>query len=154
MDCEVIAYDNQKGKSLPFNYLQKLKDDNSEILGKHPFKVIIFDLLLIDEVGLLKSGYQTRRSKLDSFVCTDFISVIQSKDLELTSREEIMATLESQYQQARNAGNEGLVIKRTDDKSTYIPGTRKLWYKLKYLDASRKESLDLIVMAGYWGQVS
>lgn len=153
MDCEVIAFDAQKGKSLPFNYLQKLKDDNSDLRGRHLFKVVIFDLLFINGAGLLQSSYKDRRKRLDSFVCTEFISVIQSKSLQLTNRESIMQNLESEYQRARNAGNEGLIIKRTDAKSLYIPGSRKMWYKLKYLDSARKESLDLIVMAGYFGQV-
>ncbi len=118
------------------------------------FKIKVFDVLLLDNLCLLEKRYMDRRRLLEGMNYSKHVSKIGSILVNGADGPTIESALKNQYNQAKLDGNEGLVLKRNDEAAIYEPGSRKHWYKLKYTDSSQKESLDLIVIGGYFGEVS
>jgi ATP-dependent DNA ligase len=143
LDGEIVA--KRDGRVLPFRYLQarlQRKDPSEELLREVPLVFVAFDALAIGDAFLIDEPLVARRERLRDVIQT-------SKALELApfsrvdgSGEEINALFES----ARERGNEGLMLKRTD--APYHPGRRgKWWLKLK----RELETLDVVVVAVEWG---
>ncbi|GMG98780.1 hypothetical protein Nepgr_000620 [Nepenthes gracilis] len=151
LDCELVAYDHEKKKILPFQVLSTRARKNvvmSDI--KVDVCIFAFDILYLDGKPLLQEQLNVRRKLLyDSFVeapgSFHFATAITSNDLE-----EIQKFLEA----AVNACCEGLIIKTLDKEATYEPSKRSHnWLKLKkdYMD-SIGDSLDLVPIAAFHGR--
>ncbi|KAF3789524.1 DNA ligase 1 [Nymphaea thermarum] len=151
LDCEVVAYDREKKKILPFQVLTT-RARKGVILSDIKVQVCIFafDILYLNGRPLLQEQLRTRRELLyDSFNEVEgvfqFATAITSSDLE-----EIQKFLES----AVNNSCEGLIIKTLDKDATYEPSKRSMnWLKLKkdYMD-SIGDSLDLVPIAAFHGR--
>jgi DNA ligase 1 len=140
-DGEVLAWD--AGRALPFLELQKRlgRREPDLFLGKQiPVAFVIFDLLLLDDVSLLKTPLGERRRLLEGMILKE--PLIRAQLSRALSSEEIEAV----FLAARQRGNEGLVAK--DPASFYTPGRRGLsWIKLKKDFAT----LDVAVVAVEYG---
>ncbi len=140
LDGEIIAISSTDGRPLPFQELMRRSrriHDINKLQREIPIQLILFDILLLDYEVLFDIPYEYRRNILRS-TC---------KKMSLASR--ILTSNKTEinqfYQQALNAGHEGIVIKYLD--SPYSPGYRKkAWLKLK--DAIY---LDLVIIAADWG---
>ncbi|KAM0946716.1 putative DNA ligase (ATP) [Dioscorea sansibarensis] len=151
LDCEIVAYDREKKKILPFQVLST-RARKGVILSDIKVAVCTyaFDILYIDGQPLLKEQLKVRREHLySSFVEVpgefQFATAITSNDLE-----EIQKFLET----AVNSSCEGLIIKTLDKDATYEPSKRSNnWLKLKkdYMD-SIGDSLDLVPIAAFHGR--
>ncbi|CDP07034.1 unnamed protein product [Coffea canephora] len=151
LDCEIVAFDREKKKILPFQVLSTRARKNvvlSEI--KVGVCIYAFDILYINGQPLLQAQLDSRRQHLyESFEegpgFFQFATAVTSNDLE-----EIQKFLEA----AVDASCEGLIIKTLKKDATYEPSKRSNnWLKLKkdYMD-STGDSLDLVPIAAFHGR--
>ncbi|KAK4358658.1 hypothetical protein RND71_020887 [Anisodus tanguticus] len=151
LDCELVAYDRQKQKILPFQILSTRARKNvvvSEI--KVNVCIYAFDILYLNGQPLLQEQLNVRREHLyKSFEeepgYFQYATAVTSNDLE-----EITKFLED----AVNASCEGLIIKTLSRDATYEPSKRSNnWLKLKkdYME-SVGDSLDLVPIAAFHGR--
>ncbi|KAK1261748.1 DNA ligase 1 [Acorus gramineus] len=151
LDCEVVAYDREKQKILPFQVLStRARKDVSLSDIKVEVCIFAFDILYLNGQQLLQEQLKIRREHLyNSFEevtgVFHFATAITSNDLE-----EIQKFLDG----AVSASCEGLIIKTLDKDATYEPAKRSHnWLKLKkdYMD-SIGDSLDLVPIAAFHGR--
>ncbi|CAA2995406.1 DNA ligase 1 [Olea europaea subsp. europaea] len=151
LDCELVAYDREKQKILPFQVLSTRARKNvvmSEI--KVDVCIFAFDILYLNGQELLQEQLDIRREHLyKSFQeeqgLFQFATAITSNDLE-----EIQKFLDG----AVDSSCEGLIIKTLSKDATYEPSKRSHnWLKLKkdYME-SIGDSLDLVPIAAYHGR--
>ena len=164
------------GRALPFSELQKRlgrKKVSEELVRQIPTAYVVFDVLYADGELVLERPLLERKKLLDqiftsvpegSFNTEHLIAalnaqgtlifepaivsrtgpprVIQSPILTANSAQH----LDEIFEEARNRGNEGLMVKDVD--SPYTPGRRgKSWLKLK----RELATLDVVVTAVEWG---
>eukprot|EP01018_Ginkgo_biloba_P020633 Gb_15949 [translate_table: standard] len=151
LDCEIVAYDREKKKILPFQVLST-RARKGVIVSDIKVQVCVFafDLLYLNGQELLQQQLKARRELLyDSFqeVAGEFqlATATESNDLE-----EIQKFL----QEAVNNSCEGLIIKTLEKDATYEPAKRSHnWLKLKkdYMD-SIGDSLDLVPIGAFHGR--
>ncbi|CAN6559892.1 unnamed protein product [Malus baccata var. baccata] len=151
LDCEIVAYDREKQKILPFQVLSTRARKNvsvSEI--KVEVCIFAFDMLYLNGRPLIQEQLKVRRECLyDSFVeeagFFQFATALTSNDID-----EIQKFLDA----AVSSSSEGLIIKTLTKDATYEPSKRSLnWLKLKkdYMD-SIGDSLDLVPIAAFHGR--
>ncbi|KNA23525.1 hypothetical protein SOVF_024140 [Spinacia oleracea] len=150
LDCEIVAYDREKQKILPFQILStRARKNVKESDIKVDVCVFAFDILYLNGKPLLQEQLNVRRKHLyDSFEedsgYFQFATILTSNDLE-----EIQKFLDA----AINASCEGLIIKTLEKEATYEPSKRSNnWLKLKkdYMD-SFGDSLDLVPIGAFNG---
>ena len=140
LDGEVVAW--QGTQPLGFAQLQQRlqRRDPGKIVGEIPVVLMVFDLLHLNGRDLLELPLRDRRAALERLAWTDAVR-LSTATLARTPEE-----IESRFRQAREAGNEGIVMKRPD--SPYEPGRRgRLWMKWKPGVAT----LDVVVVAAEYG---
>ncbi|XP_062082174.1 DNA ligase 1-like [Humulus lupulus] len=151
LDCELVAYDREKQKILPFQILSTRARKNvvtSDI--KVNVCIFAFDMLYLNGRPLIQEELKVRRECLyESFEeeagFFKFATSITSNDID-----EIQKFLDA----AVDGCCEGLIIKTMNKDATYEPSRRSLnWLKLKkdYLD-SIGDSLDLVPIAAFHGR--
>lgn len=155
LDCEVVAWDTQQQKLLPFQILSTRKrKDVLEDSIKVQVCLFAFDILYFNHRPLLQTPLEDRRTLLmEHFQQIDgkfrFASFHNG-----STTEEIQAFLE----EAIANFCEGLMVKTLQGaESFYEPSKRsRNWLKLKkdYLEQGDGlgDSLDLVVIGGYTGR--
>jgi DNA ligase-1 len=141
LDGELVA---MRGESiLPFAELQRRlgRREGDLFLGQQvPVQLIAFDLLWLDGASWLHQPLRLRRERLEEVVKPDGIRLAR------ISRVRSEVEIEAAFGEARQRGNEGLMIK--DPESIYTPGRRGLaWLKLKKAYAT----LDCVVVGAEYG---
>ena len=143
LDGEVLAW--EKGRPLPFSRLQRrLGRKEADLFFRQdvPVAFVAFDLLAYRGTGTLSEPWAKRRKKLAELMAKAPAGVLLARATPV--RDE--AGLEKRFTEARESGNEGLIVKRAD--SPYQPGQRgQMWLKLKKALAT----LDCVVTAVEWG---
>jgi len=138
IDGEIVPA-NDSG-ILPFSELQKRlgrKNVGHQLLVAVPVVLVAYDLLYADGQVLIDSPLAERRKILETLIP-------QNGPLRMSEGKLFTdaASLDDEFTQARNRGNEGLMIKSPD--SVYKPGRRgRDWLKLKRAIAT----LDVVVTA-------
>ncbi|AAS51073.1 ACL155Wp [Eremothecium gossypii ATCC 10895] len=152
IDCEAVAWDNEKQKILPFQVLSTRKRKGVELKDvKVRVCLFAFDLLYLNGESLLKCSLADRRKHL--------YSVLKVVPGELQFANEIttmeLSELQTYLEQSVSASCEGLMVKMLDgEESQYEPSKRsRNWLKLKkdYLEGVG-DSLDLAVLGAYYGR--
>lgn len=151
LDCELVAYDREKQKILPFQILSTRARKNV-VMNEIKVNVCIFafDMLYLNGQQLLQEQLNVRRENLYKSFQEEpgffqFATTITSNDLE-----EIQKFLDD----AVNSSSEGLIIKTLKKDATYEPSKRSHnWLKLKkdYMDTIG-DSLDLVPIAAFHGR--
>jgi DNA ligase-1 len=138
IDGEIVPA-NEKG-ILPFSELQKRlgrKTVGSQLLIAVPVILVAYDLLYANGQVLIDNPLVERRKILEKVIPRD--GPLRMSEGKLFSD---AAGLDHEFSEARNRGNEGLMIKSPD--SVYKPGRRgRDWLKLKRAIAT----LDVVVTA-------
>ncbi|XP_074366656.1 DNA ligase 1 [Apium graveolens] len=151
LDCELVAYDREKKKILPFQILSTRARKNVVISDiKVEVCIFAFDILYLNGQTLLQEQLNVRKEHLyESFEeepgYFQFATAKTSTDLE-----EIQKFLEDSV----DASCEGLIIKTLSRDATYEPSKRSNnWLKLKkdYME-SIGDSLDLVPIAAFHGR--
>lgn len=141
LDGEVLAY---RGRSVaPFMDLQRRlgrKEVSAKLLREVPVVLVAFDLLALDGVLLLDLPLRERRRHLEDLGLTWPFLLARVEEAHQVE------DLERIFQETRERGNEGLMVK--DPESLYQPGRRGMaWLKVKRPLAT----LDCVVTAVEWG---
>jgi DNA ligase-1 len=144
-DGEIVA---RRGDAvLPFRYLQprlQRVDPDAALQAEIPVQFVAFDVLAAGDRFLLDEPLVERRAEVAALVARSSALVVAPwHTLEPeTSPEEIA----ERFDAARERGNEGLMLKRSD--APYVPGRRgKWWLKLK----RELSTLDVVVTGVEWG---
>ena len=140
IDGEVLAVDDS-GKPFPFQTVMKRfgrTRDIDEAFQDTSLQLVVFDVLLINDLQLVDEPYSERRRHLEEVVPSDLLVerlVTDSVD-----------SAQAFFKKSQELGHEGLVAKTLD--SPYTPGVRgKQWFKIKHT----LETLDLVIVAAEWG---
>jgi len=138
IDGEVVPA--QGDRILPFSELQKRlgrKTIGEELLRDIPVILVAYDLLYAAGRVLTDEPLEERRKILE-----EIIPAAGTIRVSLAKRFEAVAALDNEFDEARERGNEGLMIK--SPASFYKPGRRgREWLKLKRAIAT----LDVVVTA-------
>tara|TARA_R110002050_G_scaffold75215_2_gene161357 strand:+ start:23347 stop:24903 length:1557 start_codon:yes stop_codon:yes gene_type:complete len=113
------------------------KLNKAEAVQQCPVKMVVFDLLSINNTPLINQQLRERVRQLREFVPKDSQAIIFDED----------TTIEAAYNIAINEGFEGVMIK--DASLAYEPGKRsKGWLKYK----PPRVSLDVVITSGKYGE--
>ena len=138
IDGEIVPA-NENG-ILPFSELQKRlgrKSVGTQLLVAVPVILVAYDLLYANGTVLIDSSLAERRKILEEVIPTN--GPVRISEGKLFSD---AANLDDEFKEARDRGNEGLMIK--SPASVYKPGRRgRDWLKLKRAIAT----LDVVVTA-------
>jgi DNA ligase-1 len=167
LDGEILAWNESAARAMPFSALQQRlgrKRVTEEMRRAIPAVLVVFDLLYCGEDLLLEEPLGERRSRLDRFAerwspvtaalhAQGQTSLFAEERLAfarlIPARATRLATVEQldrAYGEARERGNEGVMIKSL--ASQYQPGRRGLaWLKLK----RELATLDVVVTGVEYG---
>ena len=156
LDCEVVAYDREKGCLLPFQVLstRKRKFEEGE---EEKVRVVLqaFDMLFVNGRSLLPLSLRRRRQILRASFDETAGLFEFAKGADHVENGDT-APIEVIMQDACAAMCEGLMVKTLDSNASYEPSKRSLnWLKLKkdYIDGMGVcDSVDLVVIGGYKGR--
>lgn len=140
VDAEVVAWAGTR--PAPFHQLQqRLRRTNPGAVARQvPVAMFVFDLLRVGERDLVDLPFEARRRALEALRWLPPVYVARG------CRVRDVEALRRAFQDARERGNEGLVVKRLD--APYQPGRRgRLWLKWKEPLAT----LDVVVVGVEFG---
>ena len=172
LDGEILAWNPETGRALPFSLLQARlgrKRVTAEMRTSIPVVFMAFDVLSIGGIMTMEKPLQERRRMLEELIEKNQPRTRVSSHLTASQQQgellfdaappgwarlvlapaiqlESVAQLEQAYVDARARGNEGVMLKARH--STYQPGRRGLaWLKLK----RELATLDVVVTAAEYG---
>ena len=139
LDGEAVAM--KDGRPMPFQFvLRRFRRKYDIEAHAEQIELVphVFDILVLDGETLIDLPFSERRKRLSEALSAHVAPQIVSDD---------PATLEKFYNDALDAGHEGIMVK--DLASLYQPGVRgKHWIKVK----PEVDTLDLAVIGGEWGE--
>lgn len=143
LDGELLAW--RDGRALAFSVLQQRitrKKITASTLEDVPVSFVAYDILYRDGQMLLDTPIEIRRNLLEHTLSVSHPRLIVSPQSQASST----ADIDTFFANARDRGNEGLVIKRRG--SRYEPGKRSgAWQKIKRAYGT----LDVVVTAAEQG---
>lgn len=154
LDAEVVAFNRETGKLVPFQILStRKKSEESAETAKVQVIVEAFDLMYLNGESLLGRTLTERRALLH-----EHFQPVEGKFQFATSldhKEDGDTTLVEEFLDAAVKGQcEGLMVKTLDVNAIYEPSRRSLnWLKLKkdYLEGLG-DSVDLVPIGAYHGR--
>lgn len=157
---EALVYDESTGNYLPFQETVKRKRKHgiSEMAAELPLKLVLFDILYLNNQELLSKTHTERRKILKALLAENSAESAHSKlnpehTILLVDEHEICdpKELEKYFLENITAGLEGLVVKKLD--ATYQPGKRNFnWIKLKRHETGHlDDTLDCVILGYYHG---
>lgn len=151
IDSEVVAYDIENKKILPFQVLTTRKRKDVEIENiKVKICLFPFDLICCNGVPMIREPLETRRKILYSLLKPQEGLLQYATHSEMNSIEDIDTFL----QDAIENNCEGLMVKTLLENASYEPSRRSLnWLKVKkdYVEGL-SDSVDLVPIAAYYGK--
>jgi len=153
IDSEVVAFDVENDRILPFQVLstRKRKEANVDDL-KVQVCIYAFDCMLFNGTPLLKETFEARRQRLWKTLkeVHGKVTYATYRNFDEVEEENIQAFLDESI-----AGScEGLMLKTLVDNALYQPSKRSLnWLKLKkdYMDGIG-DTLDVVPIGAYFGR--
>jgi DNA ligase-1 len=154
LDTEVVAFNRETGKLVPFQILStRKKTEESDETAKVQVIVEAFDLMYLNGKSLLDKTLSERRDLMKEHFAPVESKFQYAKSLD--HKEDGDTTfLEEFLETAVKSQCEGLMVKTLDDNAAYEPSRRSLnWLKLKkdYLDGIG-DSVDLVPLGAYYGK--
>jgi DNA ligase-1 len=152
LDAECVPIDINTGELLPFqevSHRRGRKYDVTVAIEDYPVHLFLFDCMFLDDIDLTLKPYMERRNALVS--CIKPTEKIKFSEFKMVSD---LASGESFFNGALNAGCEGIIAKATTPESTYRAGARGwLWikYKLEY-KSEMVDTADLVIIGAFAGR--
>jgi len=151
VECECVAMNLDTGEMMPFQELmhRRRKYGIEEAMKLYPVSLFMFDLLYVDGEDYTLKPYPERRAKLEKIIEeTDRIKL--AKAIVTDNIKE----LEAFFEEAVEAGCEGLMVKSVAPESIYKAGARGwLWIKYKRdYQALLTDTVDLVVVGAFHGR--
>ncbi|MEM0134782.1 MAG: ATP-dependent DNA ligase, partial [Thermoplasmatales archaeon] len=152
LDGEAVPYNMETNEMLPFQEISRRrgrKYDLKETIERIPVVLFLFDAMMLNGTSLMEIPYAQRRLKL--------INVIDESAKIRIAKSRIVSDVESAdrfFNEALEAGCEGIMAKSIEDKSIYKPGAREfLWikYKREY-QLEMEDTVDLVIVGAFGGQ--
>ena len=147
LDGEIVPYDYTADRYKSFDKMQNLKENANEDLDN--LKIMLFDIIMLNDESLIDKTYVERKSVIQGFHLNKRIGVVKS--IGLPKDKDFQNKLTEIFEKSKANFAEGLVVKIDNEK--YLPGSRLGWIKFKYLKLERNETLDLVIIGGYFGIV-
>jgi len=134
IDCEVVAFDREKGSLLPFQVLstRKRKVDEGTVEDQK-VKVCLeaFDMLYVNGKSLLQESLRKRRDLLRASFTEEVGYFFFASGADHVENGD-SSPIETYLQEACSSMCEGLMVKTLDVNASYEPSKRSLnWLKLK-----------------------
>ncbi|SIO73282.1 DNA ligase 1 [Babesia microti strain RI] len=150
IDSEVVAFDREKGKILPFQILttRKRKDVDENNINVN-ICIYPFDMLYLNGHSITRKNLKERREFLYSSFREKFGEITFAKYKDIETVNELQEFLNESI--ANNS--EGLIAKTLVENASYEPSKRSLnWLKIKkdYVEGM-SDSVDLIPIAAFYG---
>ena len=149
IEGEIVAYDLDKQKILPFQEVsqRKRKHDIEQKAKEIPVRVYLFDVLYFDKESKLDTDYLERRRLLSEIVKeTDNIQFSHQKVASSTDE------IEKFFNQALENSCEGVMGKNVAEGSVYQAGARGWnWVKFK-ADYALSDTFDLVILGADYGK--
>lgn len=156
IDGEIICYSRKYKNFTNFQELRKkLNVNNDKQDREYQYFFVAFDILYLNNINLHEAQINQRKN----FLCHNFykkfssILVEPGKIIDLNNLKKAKSEIIKKFKYAKSVNCEGLVVKEIGKTSMYQFGKRK-WYKLKTLNKSFADTLDLIPIAGFIGKGS
>jgi len=153
IDSEVVAYDVDNQKILPFQVLSTRGRKNIKVEDiKVQVCIMPFDCMLYNGEPYVKKDLETRRARMRTMLkeTEGKVMLAVGRDFDELKEEDIQAFLDESI-----AGScEGLMLKTLNDNATYMPSKRSLnWLKLKkdYIDGMG-DSIDVVPVGAFYGK--
>jgi DNA ligase-1 len=152
LDGEAVPYNMASNEMLPFQEISRRrgrKYDLNETIERIPVVLFLFDAMMLNGKSLMEIPYAERRLRLIN-------SVKESSKIKV-AKSRVVTDVESAdkfFNEALEAGCEGIMAKSIEDKSVYKPGAREfLWikYKREY-QLEMEDTVDLVVVGAFGGQ--
>jgi len=146
LDAEVVGYDKNTKKYLPFQSISqriKRKYDIEKTSEEFPVEANVFDILYLDGETLFSAPFLTRRKHLEKIVKSHAYKIRTS---EIIITKDIHEANEF-YKRALAAGEEGVMAKNLE--GIYKPGSR-VGFGVKVKPVM--ETLDLVIVGAEWGE--
>lgn len=144
IDAEVVGYDKETGKYLPFQKISqriKRKHDIKQMADELPVILNVFDIMSYNGQNLLNEEFIKRRKIIEDIVIQTK-KIMPAKQIITSDDNEANAF----YEEALQVGEEGVMAKGLN--APYKPGAR-IGYGLKIKPVM--ESLDLVIVGAEWG---
>jgi DNA ligase 1 len=156
IDGEITCYSHKYKNFRPFQELRKklnLNEDKDHRENQYFF--VAFDILYLNNVNLHDAQLDERKKFLKDIFYKRFSNILVEggKVIKLDNFEKAKKEIIKQYKYAKSVNCEGLVAKEMGKTSMYQFGKRR-WYKLKTLNESVTDTLDLVPIAGFIGKGS
>ncbi|MEM3174358.1 MAG: ATP-dependent DNA ligase, partial [Candidatus Bathyarchaeia archaeon] len=151
IEAECVAVNLDTGEMMPFQELmhRRRKYDIEKAAKEYPVSLFAFDVLYVDGKDLTLEPYPTRHKVLeemieqsDRFQIAKYLIVDNADDLERF------------FEEAVEAGCEGLVCKSLSGDAIYQAGARGwLWIKYKRdYKSEMTDTVDLVVVGAFYGR--
>ena len=151
IEAECVAVNLDTGEMMPFQELmhRRRKYDIAKAISEYPVSLFVFDVLYVDGRDLTLEPYPVRHKVLeeiiqesDRFQLAKYLIVDNSEDLERF------------FEEAVEAGCEGLVCKSLNSDAIYQAGARGwLWIKYKRdYKSEMTDTVDLVVVGAFYGR--
>jgi len=151
VEAECVAIDTDTGEMRPFQELmhRRRKYDIKKSIEEYPVSLFIFDALYVDGRDLTLEPYPVRHKILESKV-RESDRVLRAKYIITDNPDE----LERFFEEAIEAGCEGLICKSVNEDAVYQAGARGwLWIKYKRdYKSEMTDTVDLVVVGGLHGR--
>ena len=151
VEGEMIALD-ARGKFLPFQETaqRKRKYDITEMRGKIPLTIYVFDVLYVDGKSVMFEANEKRRELLEKMVSGSGKSTVRVMPRIVGKT---ILEIEEFFKKALKDGTEGIIAKKLD--GAYQAGARDFnWikYKKSYDKSALSDTIDAVVMGYDVGQ--
>jgi len=146
LDAEVVGYNEQTGKHLPFQNISqriKRKYNIEEMTKKFPVEVHVFDIMYYEGKTLVKKPFKERREWIEHIIPVKGRKIKPAINVIITDINEANKF----YEQSLQNGNEGVMAKNLE--GIYKPGSR-VGYGVKIKPVM--EALDLVIVGAEWGE--
>jgi len=150
IDGEIVIYDTEQCR---FGYFQDLRKKESNGMEHFKYHIIAFDILYFNDQPLYEKPLEERKELLHKYFYNTIPEIIIEPGSKLSldlAYDELIHSIKEEYKKAKALSCEGLIIKLLGSSTKYHFSKRH-WYKIKAIDDSSIDSLDLVPIAGFLG---